>query len=68
MRSNNNQLDIFDNDPRRAAAANRVAAEEARKAYQFPLSVRTERVQHYLAEAARLEALAAQCPAKGECK
>lgn len=65
MRSDRGQMDIFQDDPRCKADANRVAAEEARKAYQFPPITREERVQHYLAEAARLDALADQCSKQG---
>lgn len=65
MRSDRGQLDIFDSDPRRLARANRDAAEAARIANQFPRSVRDERVQYYLAEAARLDALADQCRKRG---
>lgn len=65
MRSDRGQMDIFQDDPRRKADANRAAAEEARKAYQFPPITREERVQHYLAEAARLDALADQCSKQG---
>lgn len=65
MRSDRGQLDIFDHDPRREADANRAAAEEARKAYQFPPVIREERVNHYLAEAAKFDALAVQCSKQG---
>lgn len=65
MRSDRGQLDIFDSDPRRLARANREAADAARIANQFPRSVRDERVQFYLAEAARLDALADQCSKQG---
>ena len=65
MRSDRGQLDIFDSDPRRLALANREAADAARIANQFPRSVRDERVQFYLAEAARLDALADQCSKQG---
>ena len=65
MRSDRGQLDIFDHDPRRKADANRAAADEARKAFQFPPVIREERVNHYLAEAARLDALADQCSKQG---
>ncbi len=65
MRSDRTQMDIFDHDPRRKADANRAAAEEASKAYQFPPVIRKERVDHYLAEAARLDALADQCSKQG---
>lgn len=65
MRSDRGQLDIFDSDPRRLASANREAADAARIANQFPRSVRDERVQLYLAEAARLDALADQCSKQG---
>ena len=54
------QLDIFGYRARRLAEINRVAADAARVAYNFPASVREERVQHYLAEAARYDALAEQ--------
>ncbi|MCF5091164.1 hypothetical protein GIW57_13410 [Stenotrophomonas sp. PA-6-5C] len=56
-----NQLDIFDHDPARLAKANRDAADQARKDMQFPPKIRQERVDHYTAEAERLEALAALC-------
>ncbi|MCG8275372.1 hypothetical protein [Stenotrophomonas sp. NLF4-10] len=55
------QLDIFDHDPRRLADANRIAADAARVALNFPPAVREERVRHYLAEAERYDALADQC-------
>ena len=61
MRSDNNQMDIFNHDPRRMAALNRVAADQARHAYNFPPTVRDDRVKHYEAEAERYEALAAMC-------
>jgi len=61
MRSDNNQLDILDDDPARKADANRRAAESARQAMQFPPSIRAERVQFYEAEAARFERLSAMC-------
>ncbi|HID8537179.1 TPA: hypothetical protein ACXIMI_002309 [Stenotrophomonas maltophilia] len=56
-----NQLDIFDDDPARLAQANRDAADQAAKDMQFPPKIRQERVDHYTAEAERLEALAALC-------
>lgn len=56
-----NQLDIFDDDPARLAQANRDAADQAAKDMQFPPKIRQERVDHYTAEAVRLEALAALC-------
>lgn len=65
MRSDRGQLDIFDHDPRRKADANRAAAEEARKAYQFPPVIRQERINHYLAKAAKFDALADQCSKQG---
>ena len=65
MRSDRGQFDIFDHDPRREADANRAAADEARKAYQFPPAIRQERVNHYLAEAAKFDALADQCSKQG---
>jgi len=55
------QLDIFDHDPRRLADLNRIAADTARGALNFPPSVREERVRHYMAEAERYDALASQC-------
>jgi len=58
-------MDIFRDDPRREADANRAAADEARKAFQFPPVIREERVRHYLAEAAKLDALADQCRKQG---
>ena len=65
MRSDRGQLDSFSHDPRRKADANRAAAEEARKAFQFLPIIRGERVNHYLANAARLDALADQCSKQG---
>ncbi len=65
MRSNRGQLDIFDHDPRREADANRAAADEACKAFQFPPVIREKRVNHYLAEAAKFDALADQCSKQG---
>jgi hypothetical protein len=59
-------MDISDHDPRRLAEINRAAADAARVAYNFPPSVREERVQYYLAEAARLDALADQCRKQGD--
>jgi len=58
-------MDIFRDDPRREADANRAAADEARKAFQFPPVIREERVRHYLAEAAKFDALADQCRKQG---
>lgn len=55
------QLDIFGYRARRLAEINRVAADAARVAYNFPTSIRDERVRFYLAEAERYEALAAEC-------
>lgn len=52
------QLDVFGFEARRRAAANRQAADAARVAYNFPSSVREERVSFYMAEAERYEALA----------
>lgn len=59
MRSDRNQLDIFDHSPQRLAAANRAAAEAARLAYNFSPTVMDERIQYYTAEAERYEAIAA---------
>lgn len=59
MRSDNNQLDIFDHDPRinapKLAKAFRAAAEHALTQFEFTASVRQERHEYYLAEAKRLE-------------
>ncbi|MBN8803197.1 MAG: hypothetical protein J0H05_16255 [Stenotrophomonas acidaminiphila] len=61
MRSAPEQLDIFGYRARRLAEINRVAADAARVAYNFPPTVREERVRFYLAEAERYEAMAAKC-------
>lgn len=53
------QLDIFDHDPARMAAANRAAAERALTDVQFTATVRQERHQYYVGEAERWEHLAA---------
>lgn len=55
-----NQLDIFDHDPARLAKANRIAAENALTDPFFSGKVRQERHDHYIAEAVRLERLAAR--------
>lgn len=54
-----NQLDIFDHDPARMAAANRAAAERALHDVQFTAIVRQERHEYYVGEAQRWEHLAA---------
>ncbi|OBU64352.1 hypothetical protein A9K58_17325 [Stenotrophomonas maltophilia] len=54
-----NQLDIFDHDPARTAAANRAAAERALHDVQFTATVRQERHDYYVGEAERWEHLAA---------
>ncbi|MBH1635450.1 hypothetical protein I5U65_09910 [Stenotrophomonas maltophilia] len=54
-----NQLDIFDHDPARMAAANRAAAERALHDAQFTETVRLKRRAYYLAEADRWDSLAA---------
>ncbi|MCU1215908.1 hypothetical protein JAK24_05955 [Stenotrophomonas maltophilia] len=54
-----NQLDIFDHDPARLAKANRVAAENALTDPFFSQKVRQDRHDYYIAEAERLERLAA---------
>ncbi|KRG43188.1 hypothetical protein ARC78_07425 [Stenotrophomonas pictorum JCM 9942] len=64
MRSDRGQLDIFDHSAHRMAAANRLAAEYAQLAYNFPPTVRDERVKHYISEAERYEAIAAQVERK----
>lgn len=60
MRSDNNQLDLFDHDPRinapKLAKAFRAAAEHALTQFEFTASVRQERHEYYLGEAKRLEA------------
>ncbi len=53
------QLDIFDHDPARMAAANRAAAESALHDVQFTATVRQERHEYYVGEAERWEHLAA---------
>lgn len=55
------QLDLLDDDPRRLAEANRVAAQTAAVNPYFSREEREERAAHYLAEAERLEQLAALC-------
>lgn len=55
------QLDLFEHDPARLAKAWRAAAEQALIDKQFSLSVRQERHDYYMAEAIRLEDLAALC-------
>lgn len=57
------QLDIFDHDPARLAALFRVSAATALTDIQFTQPVRQDRHDHYIREAERLEALAAQCKA-----
>lgn len=54
-----NQLDIFDHDPARLAKANRAAAEQALTDPFFSGKIRQDRHDHYIAEAERLERLAA---------
>ncbi|CAO3300341.1 hypothetical protein [Stenotrophomonas maltophilia] len=54
-----NQLDIFDHDPARMAAANLAAAERALHDVQFTATVRQERHDYYVGEAERWEHLAA---------
>lgn len=60
MRSDNNQLDIFDHDPRinapKLAKAFRAAAEHALTQFEFTAALRQERHEYYLGEAKRLEA------------
>ncbi len=67
MRSDNNQLDIFEHDPRlqgpalrKLAKAYRAAAETALRDVQFTATERQERHDYYLGEAKRLEARAHQ--------
>ena len=54
------QLDAFGFKARWLADKNREAADAARAAYNFPASVREERVNYYLAEAAQWDAIADQ--------
>ncbi|HDS1581998.1 TPA: hypothetical protein QEL15_004114 [Stenotrophomonas maltophilia] len=54
-----NQLDIFDHDPARMAAANRAAAEAALHDVQFTQAMRLQRHDYYVAEATRWDTLAA---------
>ncbi|PZT12436.1 hypothetical protein [Stenotrophomonas maltophilia] len=54
-----NQLDIFDHDPARMAAANRAAAERALHDVQFTATVRQERHAYYVGEAEHWDQLAA---------
>lgn len=54
-----NQLDIFDHDPARMAAANRAAADHALHDKQFTESERLERAAFYIREAERWEYSAA---------
>ncbi len=54
-----NQLDIFDHDPARLAKANRATAEHALTDPFFPEKVRQDHHNYYIAEAERLERLAA---------
>ncbi|MBN5049462.1 hypothetical protein JY456_03795 [Stenotrophomonas maltophilia] len=53
------QLDIFDHDTARMAAANRAAAARALHDVQLTATVRQERHEYYLGEAERWESLAA---------
>lgn len=55
------QLDLLDDDPRRLAEANRVAAQTATVNPYFSPAEQREHAAHYLAEAERLERLAAMC-------
>lgn len=57
------QLDIFDHDPARLAKANRIAAEWALNDPCFSAALRQERHDYYIAEAVRLESLAAMTAA-----
>lgn len=61
MRSDNNQLVIFDHDERAIAAkmvwASRESADEALKQYQFSASVRKQRHEHYMQLARHYEAI-----------
>ncbi len=57
------QLDIFEHDPGRMAKLYRESAAAALKDVQFSAIVRQDRHNHFIHEAERLEALAAQCSA-----
>lgn len=61
MRSDNNQLDVFRDDPARIAAAWRASAETALIDVQFTARERQERHDYYAGEAERLERLAGTC-------
>ena len=63
--SRTDQGDAYGFKARWMAEKNREAADAARVAYNFPPSVREERVNYYPAEAARLDALADQCSKQG---
>ncbi|WP_102945689.1 hypothetical protein [Stenotrophomonas sp. VV52] len=69
MRSHNQQLDIFDHDPRltapKLAKAYRAAADEALKQFQFSAAVRQERHDYYLGEAKRHDAIAKEAKRAG---
>ncbi|WP_296247582.1 hypothetical protein [uncultured Stenotrophomonas sp.] len=60
MRRKPEQLDAFGFKARWLADKNREAADAARVAYNFPPSVREDRVNYYLAEAAQWDAIADQ--------
>lgn len=55
MRSDNNQLDVFRDDPRRIAAAWRASADHALQDVQFSERERKERHDYYAAKADELE-------------
>lgn len=52
------QLDIFDHDAARVAAANRAAADHALHDMQFTKAERQSRATHYIGEAERWQRLA----------
>ena len=60
MRHEENQLDIFRDDPARRARAYRIAAEAALAQGDNQFFTAQERYDKYIAEAERLEALAGQ--------
>jgi hypothetical protein len=60
MNATTDQGDAYGFKARWMAEKNREAADAARVAYNFPPSVREERVNYYLAEADRWDAMADQ--------
>ncbi|MBC8771026.1 hypothetical protein I5U05_013650 [Stenotrophomonas maltophilia] len=63
-----NQLDIFDHDPTRLAAANRAAADHALQDVQFTNAERESRAAYHLREVKRWEIFAAQSMRIEDCR